>query len=243
MLAVFLAIKSAFDSISPEHIRRSLLNHRAPAMLVEWYYNYIKCRNLTLELQDAKTEAEVGIGFPQGGVASARFWLIAFNMAVKLVNTNNCIGTAFADNCAVLRPGPPAVAINDMQKVLKSLENWGRKCGLIFNPTKTVVVMFSRRKHKDYRKIIMGSTEINYSPSVKYLGVTLDQRLNWKEHIMNKITSAKRLIHTVNQAVRGNWGPSPELSLWAYTGIVRTSLKYAAICWAHALKGKKINKE
>ena len=243
VLAVFLDIKSAFDSISPEHIRRSLLNHRAPAMLVEWYYNYIKCRNLTFELQDTKVDATVGVGFPQGGVASARFWLVAFNMAVKLVNTNNCKGVAFADDCAVLRSSTPSTAVKDMQRVLDSLVSWGNRCGLVFNPSKTVAVMFSRRKVKDYRKVKMNGIEVEYSSSVKYLGVTLDRRLDWKEHILNKISAAKKLMFTINQAVRGNWGPSPELSLWAFTGIVRTSLTYAAFCWAHAVTGKKINKE
>ena len=96
-------------------------------------------------------------------------------MAVKVINTFGCKGTVFADDCVVLRSGPPGKAIKDVQKVLKSLELWGRRCGLIFNPSKTVVVMFSMRKVKEYHCLEMGAIEIPYSDSAKYLGVTRSQ--------------------------------------------------------------------
>ena len=242
-LGVFLDIKSAFDSISPKQIRRCLLNHRTPETLVEWYYNYITERNVLVELQGAKIRARVGIGFPQGGVASAKFWLVAFNMAVKIINSMGCKGTAFADDCAVLVSGTdPNSLVKTMQKTLVSLENWGRKCGLIFNPTKTVVIMFGRRKEWEYDRLKMGGVEIPFSHETKYLGVTLDSKLSWKPHINKKIDSAKKLIYLVNKAIRGNWGPAPDLTGWALTGIVRPSLCYASSVWAHALKGKGMMK-
>ena len=124
-LGVFLDIKSAFDTISPDHIRRSLLNHRAPLLLVDWYFNYITNRNIIVDLQDVSVKASIDVGFPQGGVASARFWLIAFNMAVKIINSQNCVGTAFADDCAVLTSGQRSGRlVKDMQKTLNSIEKW-----------------------------------------------------------------------------------------------------------------------
>ena len=243
-LAVFLDIKSAFDSISPEHIHRCLINHRAPLMLVDWYYNYITTRNVTLEMQDSKIKASIGIGFPQGGVASARFWLIAFNMAVKIINSLGCVGTAFADDCAVLLSGThTSTLVKTMQKTLVDIERWGARAGLKFNPSKTVVIMFERRKEKQYKPLKMGGVEIPYSKEVKYLGVTLDMGLNWRPHLKNKIGAAKKLMYVVNQAIRGNWGPPPALSKWAMTGIVRPALTYACGSWAHAITTKKLRKE
>ena len=243
-LAVFLDIKSAFDSISPEHIRKCLLNHRAPPLLVDWYYDYITKRNVTIELQDSKIEASIGVGFPQGGVASARFWLIAFNMAVKIINRFGCSGTAFADDCAVLLSGTHTnTLVNNMQKTLREIERWGRRSGLKFNPAKTVVIMFERRKEKQHKLLEMGDTKIQYSKEVKYLGVTLDSKLNWRPHINAKLGAAKKLMYVINQAIRGNWGPTPSLSKWALTGIVRPALTYACGCWAHAVTTKKLKGE
>ena len=242
-LGVFLDIKSAFDSITPEQIKKCLLNHRAPVTLVDWYYHYITHRKITIQLQGSKVSASVAIGFPQGGVASARFWLVAFNMAVKIINSQGCNGTAFADDCAVLVSGKtPSRLIKTMQKTLVEVENWGRRCGLTFNPSKTVVIMFSRRKDRDFRKLKMGGVELEYASETKYLGVTLDSRLTWKSHINCKTIAAKKMIYLVNQAVRGNWGPAPELSRWALTGVVWPALTYACVCWGHAVKTKWLKK-
>ena len=243
-LAVFLDIKSAFDSISPDHIKKCLINHRAPPLLVDWYYNYITNRDVTVELQDAKIKASIGVGFPQGGVASARFWLIAFNMAVKIINRYGCSGTAFADDCAVLLSGTHTnTLVNTMQKTLTEIERWGKRSGLKFNPNKTVVIMFERRKERQHKLLRMSGVEIPYSKEVKYLRVTLDSKLSWRPHINSKISAAKKLMYVINQAIRGNWGPSPSLSKWAMTGIVRPALTYACGSWAHAVTTKKLRKE
>ena len=40
----------------------------------------------------------VGIGFPQGGVCSAKFWIIAFNEAIEIINEYGVTGQGFADD-------------------------------------------------------------------------------------------------------------------------------------------------
>ena len=77
-LGVFLDISSAFDSISIDHIKQSLLDHNGTPDMVEWYYSYLGRRYLEVELHGETSHLTTGTGFPQGGVCSARFWLIAF---------------------------------------------------------------------------------------------------------------------------------------------------------------------
>ena len=86
-LGVFLDISSAFDSICPRHIKNSLYKHGGERDLVEWYFNYLTHRNLQINLQGASVQVSNGVGFPQGGVCSAKFWLIAFNEAINIINT------------------------------------------------------------------------------------------------------------------------------------------------------------
>ena len=59
-VGVFLDISSAFDSICPEHIKRSLLNHGGDRDLVEWYYRYLKHRDLQFSLHGTKFECSNG---------------------------------------------------------------------------------------------------------------------------------------------------------------------------------------
>ena len=54
--------------------------------MVNWYHNYLTHRNLQVNIGGYDGEMTIDIGFPQGGVCSAKFWIIAFNNAVEIIN-------------------------------------------------------------------------------------------------------------------------------------------------------------
>ena len=239
-VGVFLDISSAFDSILPNHVRDCLLQHGGQPELVGWYYHYMTNRNISVQLHGETRSVTLNRGFPQGGVASAKFWLIAFNEAIRIINSYNIEGNGFADDCSAILGGSSLEQVTaTLNKMLRELVNWGRSCGLTFNPDKTVAVLFSRRKVTPSSYIYLDGKRVPYSPSVKYLGVTLDKKLFWNTHINNKIKAAKKFLVNVNSIVSDGWGPSPRLMRWAYIGIVRPMLSYGSMVWQHALKDKK----
>ena len=233
-LGLFLDISSAFDSISIDHIRRKLLEHGGDPDMVEWYYSYLSKRYLEVELHGDVVSLTTSTGFPQGGVCSAKFWLIAFDEAIQIINSNGIIGNGYADDCSALIGGThPHNMIDQIQTVLDRLVAWGNTCGLRFNPQKTIAVMFTRSTRSFERRVRMDGQLIEYSPSVVYLGVTLDRELKWKEHITSKIKKAKGLLMKMASFAAAYWGPRPKLMRWAYTGIVRPMVSYAAMTWGH----------
>ena len=136
------------------------------------------------------------MGFPQGGVCSALFWIIAFDPAIRILNKFGINGNGFADDCAAVLGGTrfgPILA--RLQLMINELIVWGRSCGLEFNSEKAVVVHFTRRKRAPPRKLNVGRSAIDYSSSVKYLGATIDEGLYWREHVATKIHKAKTLLY------------------------------------------------
>ena len=240
-LGVFLDISSAFDSISIEHIKQSLLDHNGDPELVEWYYSYLGRRYLDINLHGDTVHMTTAQGFPQGGVCSARFWLIAFDTAIRIINSEGIIGNGYADDCSALLGGThPDNMREKMQSMLERLVRWGHSCGLRFNPQKTVVVMFTRATRTFHRLVRMEGQLIPYSDSVVYLGVTLDKEMKWQIHIQNKITKAKGLLMKMANLTHSYWGPKPKLMRWMYTGIVRPTVSYAAMVWAHQTEHQSI---
>ena len=233
-LGLFLDISSAFDSISIDHIKRELLNHNGNPELVEWYYSYLGKRHLEITLHGETLKLTTNTGFPQGGVCSAKFWLIAFDRAIQIINSNGVIGNGYADDCSVLIGGDDTQdMIDQIQPVLDELVQWGQSCGLRFNAQKTVAIMFTRAREKPTVLPLMDGTPIPYSNNVVYLGVTLDYRLFWRDHITAKTNRTKGLLMKIAALVHSYWGPQPKLMRWAYTGVVRPVLTYAAFVWAH----------
>ena len=125
-LGVFLDISSAFDSIYIDHIRDALLAHGGLADAVRWYHGYLGERHLEVSLQDETVMAHTGTGFPQGGVASAVFWLVAIDKAIRIINKYGIEGNGYADDCSALISGNNVThMIQKMQKMLDELTAWG----------------------------------------------------------------------------------------------------------------------
>ena len=147
VLSEFLDIQAAFDTISPGKIRSSLQEHGINPLIVKGYYNYITERHLFLKINKTKLSTMVGTGFPQGGVCSAKFWIIAYNQALKILNSHGVTGYGFADDSCTLVGG---TKLNQMmsktQKVVNDLISWEQTCGLKFNPEKTVCITFTQAK-------------------------------------------------------------------------------------------------
>ena len=236
-LGVFLDISSAFDSISIQHIKQTLLDHNGTPDMIEWYFSYLGRRYLDVELHGEHLHLTTATGFPQGGVCSARFWLVAFDEAIRIINSEGIVGNGYADDCSALIAGTNHHnMIDKMQTMLERLVAWGNICGLRFNAQKTVVIMFTRSKRTFQRRVRMDGQLIPYSDSVVYLGVTMDVELKWRKHIDNKITKAKNLIMKLASITNAYWGPKPKLMRWAFTGIVRPMVSYAAVAWGHVLE-------
>ena len=144
-------------------------------LITNWYYNYLTHRNVKTKYNNEEATGTIATGFPQGGVCSAKFWIIVFDKAIDILNQYGVKGTGFADDCSLLlHRKNPQHAVDIIQRVIYELANWGEKAGLKFNPQKTVAIMFTRSNKLELpNKIKMYNTEVEYSYETKYLGVLI----------------------------------------------------------------------
>ena len=126
-----------------------------------------------------------------------------------------------------------------LQKVINDLANWGSRCGLTFSPEKTVAIIFTRKKIKEVNKLKIYGKVIEYQTSTKYLGLTLDSKLNWTQHINNVLTSNLAYLRRLINKTKSVHGPKPKLIKWAYTGIIRPRVSYGVMIWGNKLHLKK----
>ena len=147
-------------------------------------------------------------------------------------------GQAYADDCCLMIGG------NDLEfmykrtnQVLMQLSRWGAEHGLKFNPKKTEAVLFYKgyKKPKGKLELFMDGQLIEHKSEVRYLGVTLDNKLSWKSHISNKLSTAKGQLVRLLSEMRGTFGTKTKLVKWAYTGVIRPKLTYACMAWNSGL--------
>ena len=88
------------------------------------------------------------------------------------------------------------------------------------------------------RPISVGGNTIALSKTVKFLGVTLDNKLKYNTHIDNVTQKATAALMQCKIAVGPMWGLSPKTCKWIYTTEVRPILSYSATVWVRTLDNK-----
>ena len=89
----------------------------------------------------------------------------------------------------------------------------------------------------------MNGEELEYMKEVKYLGIKLNHKLNWQEHILDRIKYCKGLMVRLRTAIGVRWGPSPRMMLWAYNSLVIPALSYGVMMWGSQSLSSKIESE
>ena len=115
-----------------------------------------------------------------------------------------------------------------IQWALHTVELWCGGLGLSVNPDKTGLVAFTRKRKLMglFEPRLFGKT-LQRSTSVKYLGVILDSRLTWKEHIDAKVRKAQNSMW----ACGVTWGLKPSMVHWLYVAVIRPSVTFASLVW------------
>ena len=85
----------------------------------------------------------------------------------------------------------------------------GIRCNLKFSPEKIVFLLFNRQGRNIARPLKIEGRKIRYVEEVKYLGVTLDNKLNWRMHINNSIDRCSAIMNELAAKTTGMFGPSP----------------------------------
>jgi ribonuclease HI len=244
-IGVFLDIKGAFDNVDAESVIRGMQAKGFDCEVTNWYGNLLQNRSVTVDYKGCKLERKLTRGTPQGGVLSPLMWNLVFDSLLDLYKDGPVQSYGYADDGSLVMVGNDLPTMQRcMQRAVDKAVEWGNVNGLTFSEDKTVAVIFTNKYKYSYPlDIVINGRSIPYSKEVRYLGVQLDHRLTWKQHIKLKVRQAKAQILRIKNAMGKLWGAPPKMIRWAFTGIVRPALTYGALVWARAAESKWAQKE
>lgn len=152
---------------------------------------------------------------------------------------------AYADDLAIFVRGKAAVTVVEvMQSALDLIIKWCDGKGLGINPIKTEVVLFTRRRNigRLPRLTLMGHT-LQLSNKVKFLGVVLDKKLLWGEHVNACVRKALFAFFVIRRTFSSTWGVKTKYVRWLYTSVVRPILTYGCVVWWQRTKLRTVQNE
>jgi hypothetical protein len=89
----------------------------------------------------------------------------------------------FADNTTVMPIGETVdISTRKLRSAVNKATIWTRKWQIKLNKSKSVHIDFTNKKIKQ-QPIFINGTKVPYANTAKYLGMTLNAKLRWKEHI------------------------------------------------------------
>ncbi|KAK4318557.1 hypothetical protein Pmani_010466 [Petrolisthes manimaculis] len=167
-------------------------------------------------------------GVPQGSVLGPLLWNIYVNDLLNLVPS----AKAYADDVTVsvsFAPGDETSTISHLNTILHRLEIWGRRWQVSFAPHKTHLMVVSRTRH-DIRLFFDGAF-LAPSKELKILGVTYDDKLNFKPHIMQLARTAAGQLASLR---RISWLLDNRGRELLYKAQIRSTLEYSCLAWGGA---------
>ena len=119
---------------------------------------------------------------------------------------------------------------------------WLDNRGLKMAPEKTEALLVMDRRSFQYPRIVLGEHEVEWKTSIKYLGVQLDGRLSFGEHLQIATAKAIQCGASLTRFMPNIGGPR-EAKRKLVASVVLSKLLYAAPVWANVLKNDAIQRK
>lgn len=163
---------------------------------------------------------------PQGTVLGPLLFLIFINDIANNVTSSIRL---FADDCLVYRETSKKEECELLQKDLDELVSWSKTWGMAFNVKKCNIVSITNvKKNRQRHSYEMDGQPIKTIDNTPYLGVNINNKLQWQQHIDNISSAANRMLGFLSRTMR----KCPQkLKERAYKTMVRPKLEYCSSIW------------
>ena len=179
--------------------------------------------------QHSKWE-KISAGVPQGSILGPLLFLIHINDISEHLEENVKL---FADDTSIFSVVfDPNLSAMNLNNDLLRIQQWAYQWKMSFNPDPTKQaqeVIFSRKNKKpNHPNLIFNQTNVNRTSSQKHLGLILDGKLDFKEHVKVLIDKASKGISIIRKLRY----QIPRHSLVTiYKSCIRSILEYADVIY------------
>jgi hypothetical protein len=227
-------LEKAFDTVWINGLVKKMCVNGININFAKLIHSYLAQRDIKVKVNNTlSTTKTINRGVPQGSViAPTLFNLFTFDIP----DFEKSKTALYADDMATYAHSFYAqAAITQNQIHVRKLENYYKSWKLKINESKTENIIFARKRTNIniLSKLRVGDHQITPSKSVKYLGLQLDPRLNFKKHIHSSINKGNAALRTLYPLLAKNSGLGQENKVLIYKQIIRPIITYGAPIWSH----------
>jgi hypothetical protein len=117
----------------------------------------------------------------------------------------------------------------------RKADNWARKHGWVFAATKYTLVHFTRNpKVNTKHPLRLPRHTITPDPSCRYLGLQMDSKLEWKDHVQFIQQRATKRLTVLSSLASSTWGANLNTLRQVYQAMILPQMLYGCSAWYKA---------
>ena len=200
LVAIFIDLSKAFDCVDHAILLKKLDRYGFRGNILRLLESYLSNRKQFVDMDGTTSDTQnVTKGVPQGSVLGPILFLLYINDLNYIMEALQKI--LFADDTVLFGIfDSMGLASTYLNICLGILYQWLCTNKLKLNISKTKFMIFTYRTQFQIPNLLLNNTSIEYVTSIKYLGVILDHKLNFNEHInliRTKLARINGLIYSL----------------------------------------------
>lgn len=226
-IGIFIDFTKAFDTIDHKLLLHKLYVYGIRGNAHKWFESYLTNRKQYVNYKGTSSESQkITFGVPQGSVLGPLLFLVFINDLPNCLDF--CSAILFADDSNLFHSGSNKdLLIQQINQDLNNLDIWCRSNTLSLNINKTHFIFFNQVGN-DTCHLQIGNRQLSEVQSTLFLGIHIDNKLNWHkhiEHVQKKLCSQLYIINRVKHCL------SKENLRTLYFTLIEPHLTYGITMW------------
>ena len=235
-------VEKAFDKVWHAGLIHTLINIQLPMIYLRYITSFISQRHMFFRIENLEsTKIKLNFGEPQGSSLSPILFLVHVSNIPK-PQTHNTFISQFADDIKVYSTSRSLNTIQtNLQKSINQIISFCGEQRIGINETKSFELIFRKNSHKttaedEAKHITFRNTPIPMKSHGKFLGLTIDQKLSFTNHITTIKSIAKSRTLRLQSLHHSKYGPSNSTMVRLFKIFIRPLLEYGHIATITANK-------
>ena len=232
-VSVFLDLSKGFDCVNHNILLSKLRHYGIRGLAFEFFRSYLTDRKqFTVVNGVSSSVLTVLCGVPQGSVLGPLLFLLYTNDLAKSTNFSVCL---FADDTCLSYSHKNLETLQTIcNEELAIVDDWFRANKLTANSKKASKFLLSKQIRGSENindplfELKMGNVTLERVSTMKYLGVILDEKMTWNNHINYLCTKLSQKAGIFSKL---RYYLDLDRLVNVYYALFNSHLQYAMLCW------------
>lgn len=232
-IGVFCDLSKAFDCVHHETLISKLNHYGVRDNALKLLKSYLSNRIQKVQIKSTQSQGcQVEIGVPQGSILGPFLFLVYINDLPFMVQNLAKIVLFADDTSLIFKVNRQTQNVDDVNNALLRIQDWFTVNNLVLNSKKTKCIRFSLPNvQKSKLDIVLNNDVLDFVDNAVFLGITLDEKLQWDPHInalSKRLSSAAYAVRKIRLLT------DVETARIVYFSYFHSIMSYGILLWGQA---------